>query len=242
MDQCPRDQSPRDQNRRDPCRGEPGDRLRQEGGWLWRDRRHAGALLAEQLAPEVHHHQDTTVVGIPPGGLEVAAALASVLQLPLTCWSVQRVRLPGRPGPMLGAIAPGHVHNLDEELLQRLGFDAEARHRLLHDHEHRMRLDQDRFGDPDPRELSHRRLILVDEGVRTGRVMEAALQSLRSLYPTTITVAVPVGTRSALAQLEAQADRLLVLHPVEHLAQIADWFADLPSLQEGDVIALLRAA
>lgn len=215
---------------------------RRDGGWLWRDRRHAGALLAEQLAPEVHHHQDTTVVGIPPGGLEVAAALASVLQLPLSCWSVQRVRIPGWEEQTLGAIAPGHIHNLDEEQLQRLGFDAEARHQLLHRHERRMQSDQDRFGDPDPQELSHRRLILVDEGVRTGRVMEAALQSLRSLYPTTITVAVPVGTRSVLAQLERQADRLLVLQKVEQLPRIADWFAELPPLREGDVIALLRGA
>lgn len=215
---------------------------RRDGRWLWQDRRHAGRLLAERLAPGVHHHQDTTVVGLPPGGIEVGAALASVLQLPLSCWSVQRVPCPGREDQALGAIAPGHIHNLDEDRLRQLGLDEQARHHLLRDHEGRMRRNQERFGDPDPAELAHRRLILVDEGVRTGRAMAAALLSLRSLYPTTITVAVPVGIRAALEELEPLADQLVVLQPVERLNRLADWFGWLPPLGEGELIALLRQA
>jgi putative phosphoribosyl transferase len=209
-------------------------------GRIWRDRCHAGHQLGERLAPHVSHHQDTTVVGIPRGGLAVAASLAARLQLPLSCWSVQRVQAPGG-GEVLGAIAPGNIQLLDEERLRELSLSDQARDQLVRLYERRMRDDQDRFGDPDPGELSHRHLILVDEGVRTGKAMQAALMSLRSLYPSAITIATPVGSRSALKQLVLQADQMVVLHPVDQLEQLSDWFACLPSLKEADVIALLRA-
>jgi putative phosphoribosyl transferase len=209
-------------------------------GRIWRDRCHAGDQLGERLAPHVRHHQDTTVVGIPRGGLAVAASLASRLQLPLSCWSVQRVRAPG-DGGVLGAIAPGNIQMLDEDRLQELRLSGAALEQLVELYERRMWNDQERFGDPDPAELSHRSLILVDEGIRTGRTMGAALQSLRSLYPAAITVAVPVGRRSAMDRLVQLADRLVVLHPVDQLDRLSDWFASLPTLKETDVVALLRA-
>lgn len=208
---------------------------------LWRDRRHAGAVLAQLLAPLVHRHQDTTVVGIPPGGMEVAAALAAELQLPLSCWSVQRVQLPGSGQEVIGAIAPGNIHLLDERLLQRLGLDEQERRALLQQHKQRMARDQQRFGDPGPAELSHRRLILVDEGIRTGLAMGAGLLSLRSLYPISITVAAPVASREALERLGPLADQVVVLQSVEHLPSLSDWFVSLPPLQEQEVIALLRS-
>ena len=208
-------------------------------GRLWRDRRHAGDRLGERLAPQVRHHQDTTVVGIPPGGLAVAASLAEHLQLPLNCWSVQRVRAPDG-GMELGAIAPGNIQVLDEERLRQLRLCGPARERLMDLYEDRLRADQDRYGDPDPAELSHRRLILVDEAIRSGRTMAAALQSLRSLYPTAITVAVPVGSRPALDRLLLQADQWVVLQAVDRLEVLSDWFARLPSLKEREVIALMR--
>jgi putative phosphoribosyl transferase len=209
--------------------------------WIWRNRRHAGDQLAACLAPQVHHHQDTTVVGIPPGGLEVAAALASALQLPLSCWSVQRLRVPDLVEEPIGAIAPGNIQIFDEVLLARLGLDAEQCHAIVRRHMQRMERDQRRFGDPGPADLSHRRLILVDEGIRSGMAMLAALRSLRSLYPISITVAAPVGSRPALEQLDPQADGLVVLRPVERLRRLSDWFASLPTLREREVLALLAS-
>lgn len=207
--------------------------------WIWRNRWHAGDQLAARLAPQVRHHQDTTVVGIPPGGLEVAAALASGLQLPLSCWSVQRLRVPDLAEEPIGAIAPGNIQILDEAQLSRLGLDTEQRREIVRRHTQGMERDQRRFGDPRPAELRQRRLILVDEGIRSGMAMLAALHSLRSLYPISITVAAPVGSRSALEQLGPLADDLVVLRPVERLRRLSDWFASLPPLREGEVIALL---
>lgn len=206
---------------------------------VWRDRGHAGALLGQRLASQVPHHQNTTVMGIPPGGMEVAAALAAVLQLPLSCWSVQRLWLPGAGQEAIGALAPGNIHLFDDAGLMRHGLDAEGRQALLRRQERRLARDQRRFGDPGPAELSHRHLILVDEAIRSGRAMGAGLLSLRAFYPASITVAAPLGCLEALERLAPLADQVAVLRPVEQLPRLADWFASLPPLGAREVIALL---
>lgn len=208
----------------------------------WQNRGHAGAQLAQRLASQVHHHQDTTVMGIPPGGIEVAAALAAMLQLPLSCWSVQRLWLPGERQQLIGALAPGNVHLFDDQGIRRIGLDAEGCRSLLLRQARQLARDQRRYGDPGPAELSHRHLILVDEAIRSGLAMGAALLSLRTLYPASITVAVPVGCQEALDRLEPLADQLVVLRPVEQLPHLSDWFASLPPLGARQVIALLRAS
>lgn len=208
---------------------------------IWRDRRQAGALLGERLASRVQHRQDTTVVGIPPGGIEVAAALAAVLQLPLSCWSVQRLWLPGARRTAIGALAPGNIQLLDDDGLSRLGLDGEQAEALLRRQSRRLERDQRRFGDPGPAELRHRHLILVDEAIRSGLAMAAGLQSLRALYPASITVAAPVGCLEALRRLSPLADQVVVLRPVAQLHQLSDWFASLPPLGAREVITLLRA-
>lgn len=208
---------------------------------IWRNRVHAGALLGQRLASQIPHHQNTTVMGIPPGGMEVAAALAAVLQLPLSCWSVQRIWLPGAQQQAVGALAPGNIRLLDHHGLTRVGVDGEGSRALLQRHARRLALDQRRFGDPGPAELSHRHLILVDEAIRSGLAMGAGLLSLRSLYPASITVAAPVGCQDALEWLLPLADQVVVLQPVEQLQQLSDWFASLPPLGPRQVIALLRA-
>ena len=209
---------------------------------IWRNRGHAGALLAQRLASQVHHHQDTTVIGIPPGGMEVAEARATGLQLPLSCWSVQRLWLPGARPQAIGALAPGNVHLFDDEGLKRLGMDGEGCQALLRRQARQLAQDQRRFGDPRPAELSHRHLILVDEAIRSGLAMGAALLSLRALYPASITVAVPVGCLEALERLGPLADQVVVLQPVEQLPRLGDWFSSLPPLGAPEVIALLRAS
>lgn len=209
---------------------------------IWRSRGHAGVLLGQRLAVELPPHQNTTVMGIPPGGVEVAAAMAALLQLPVSCWSVQRLWLPGTTREAVGALGPGNIQLLDDSALQRLGLDGESRQALLRRHARRLVRDQCRFGDPGAAELRHRHLILVDEAIRSGLAMGAGLLSLRALYPASITVAAPVACQEALEWLLPLADRVVVLQPVEQLQHLGDWFDLLPTLAPRRVIALLSAS
>ena len=136
---------------------------------LWKDRRAAGLQLAERLLPWALQAQTTTVIGLPRGGVVVAAAVAEQLQLPLASWSVRKLALPTAPEYALGALAapdvvvwnPGAWHSARLNAAQQQALVEAARPEL----ERR----RQRFGDPDPAALRGRRLLVVDDGIATGR-------------------------------------------------------------------------
>ena len=63
---------------------------------LWRDRRAAGRELAQRWA-DIRGRGDTLLIGLPRGGVAVAAAMANVLALPLAPWAVRKIADPAWP-------------------------------------------------------------------------------------------------------------------------------------------------
>ena len=105
----------------------------------FRDRRHAGELLAARLvALDLH---DPVVLGLPRGGVPVAAEVARRLGAPLDVIVARKVGAPGQAEFGIGALAEGfaggaeiEVH--DPSLLRLLGID-DARYAGLVDHRRR---------------------------------------------------------------------------------------------------------
>src|SRR5438132_9574072 len=90
-------------------------------GWVHRmlfaDRRDAGTRLAAALEPL--RGQDLVVLGIPRGGVEVAAVVAEALQTPLDVVIPRKIGAPGNPELGLGAVAEA-VEVLDQRLIAAL--------------------------------------------------------------------------------------------------------------------------
>ena len=80
------------------------------------DRRAAGkelgALLVERLTG-----RDVVVLGLPRGGVPVAAEVATALNAPLDMFSVRKLGVPGYPELALGAVATGGVRVLNDDVL-----------------------------------------------------------------------------------------------------------------------------
>jgi putative phosphoribosyl transferase len=95
------------------------------------------------------------------------------------------------------------------------------------------------FGDPDDEQLHHRHLIVVDDGIATGMTVKAALLSLRSLAPASLTLAVPVVDRSVAVELEALVDQLVVLALVHDLRAVGLWYQHFEQLGDEQVLELL---
>src|SRR5437763_14483397 len=85
---------------------------------LFADRREAGRRLGEALASL--KGDDVVVLGIPRGGVEVAAAVAEALGTELDVIIPRKVGAPGNPELGLGAVAEG-VEVLDARLIAMLG-------------------------------------------------------------------------------------------------------------------------
>lgn len=208
----------------------------------FRDRVHAGELLGELLAREVGELDNGIVLGLPRGGVPVAAAVARRLGLPLDVYLVRKLGVPGHEEYAMGAIASGGVRVLNEEAVRTLGIDqatidAVAERELveLQRREHTYR------GDRPPLDLEGKEVILVDDGIATGASMRAAIEAVRSSHPASIIVAVPVTPISTGEALAGIADRVVALTTPDPFYAVGWHYNDFTQTTDDEVRRLLTA-
>src|ERR671918_1031634 len=85
------------------------------------DRADAGRRLAERLQ-EYAGRDDALVLGLPRGGVPVAAEVARALGAPLDVFLVRKLGVPGHEELAFGAIASGNVRVLNEGIVRQLGI------------------------------------------------------------------------------------------------------------------------
>ena len=207
---------------------------------LWRDRSHAGRALAQQLSGW-SHKPNALVVGLPRGGIVVAAEIARQLQLPLASWAVRKLAHPQAPELALGAIAPGGVQIWDEATARAYRLDPPLRQRIVAEQRHELERRQRLYGDPPSAALQHRPLLVVDDGVATGLTVRAALQSLRLSEPSQLVLAVPVIDRRVADALRPQLDHLVALAEVDDLWAVGAWYQRFEPVSDTEVLRLMAA-
>ncbi len=206
----------------------------------FRNRVHAGELLARRIEQEVGHLENGIVLGLPRGGVPVAAVVARRLDLPLDVYLVRKLGVPGHEEYAMGAIASGGIRVLNEDAVASLGIDAAtidavARRELV-ELERRERAYR---GDRPPLDLEARDVVLVDDGVATGASMRAAIEAVRAADPSSTTVAVPVAPRSTERELARLADRVVVVATPEPFYAVGWHYTDFTQTTDDEVRRLL---
>jgi putative phosphoribosyl transferase len=207
---------------------------------LWLDRREAGRALAERFEDLRDRRADCTLIGLPRGGVPVAAEMARALNLPLATWAVRKVAHPSYPEYALGAVAPGGVVLWDDRDGGFRHLGEVERERLVAEQQEELERRRQVFGDPDPSALAGRHLIVVDDGVATGMTTRAALASLRQIGPASLALGVPVVDRRVVPDLEAMVDRLEILAVVDRLRAVGEWYEHFEQLSDEDVLIRLQ--
>ncbi|HWI22559.1 MAG TPA: phosphoribosyltransferase family protein [Baekduia sp.] len=202
------------------------------------DRADAGRVLARRL--RALEDDDVVVLGLPRGGVPVAAKVAAALDAPLDVWVVRKLGVPGHEELAMGAIAAGGGVVLDFPFARQLGLtrhDIEevARRELT---ELRRREASYRRGRGEP-DIEGKTALVVDDGLATGSTMQAAVRTLRQHDPERIVVAVPVGSRQACAVIGAEVDELICLQQPEPFVAVGYWYADFSPTTDGEVQRLL---
>jgi predicted phosphoribosyltransferase len=202
----------------------------------FRDRKEAGAKLAEALA-EYRGAADAIVVALPRGGVEVGAEIARALRLPLDIVVPRKIANPEEPEYALGA--------LTEDGLPVWGSGGEPRGRWVSSviqaerKESLRRLRRYRRGRGE-RSFHHKTVIVVDDGVATGLTMEAAIRTIRDMGAQTIILAVPHGAWDSLDRLRSQVDRLISLEAPLFYGSVGSFYQDFPQVSDEEVIALME--
>lgn len=206
----------------------------------WSNRRAAGLALAQRLSRWRDRANDTTVIGLPRGGIAVAAAVAEELGLPCASWAVRKLALPSQPEYAVGAIAAGDVVVWNPAALISRDLGSSDRQQLIERERGELLRRQQRFGDPPATALHGRHLIVVDDGIATGMTVLAALQSLRQLCPAELVLAVPVLDREVLPLLTPLVDVLVAAEIVTGLDAVGSYYQDFSQLGDAEVLTLLE--
>jgi putative phosphoribosyl transferase len=207
----------------------------------FRDRKEAGRLLAQRLEPL--RGQDVLVLGLPRGGVPVAAEVARALGAPLDVIVVRKVGVPFQPELAMAAVGEGGVVVVNDRVVGMTGVTpeelerAEQRERAeLESRVRRFRGDRHRIA------LTGRTVVVVDDGIATGSTARAACAVARALGAARVVLAGPVCPHGAARQLAADVDELVLLATPRDFRAVGQFYVDFRPTEDDEVIELLERA
>lgn len=206
---------------------------------VFRDRREAGRLLARALA-HYAKSKDLVVLGLPRGGVPVAAEVARALGAPLDVLIVRKLGAPGQEELAIGAIAENGVRVLNRGLVANLGLDEEDIDALAQREERELDRRVVLYrGGRDPLPVKNRTAIVIDDGVATGATMRAGLQSVRARGAARVVAAAPVGAADSVDALREDADEVVVLETPSWFQAVGQWYENFGQTSDEEVRACL---
>jgi len=207
---------------------------------MFEDRAEAGRQLATALAG--YKDERPVVLGLPRGGVAVAATIAEALDAPLGLILVRKIGAPTRRELALGAVVDGKdpcvVRN--DDVIQALGiteatFNAICRRELTEIERRRRRYE----GGATRIDVAARVVIVVDDGIATGATMRAALRATRLRRPKKLVLAAPVAAPDALNELRSEVDDLVCLISEEPFNAIGLFYVDFHQMNDAEVTEIL---
>jgi putative phosphoribosyl transferase len=205
------------------------------------DRVEAGRLLADALAS--FSGPDTVVVGLPRGGVPVAAEIARALGAPLDVLLVRKLGVPFQPELAMGAIGEDGGRILNDDVIGLTGVTRaeidEVEERERAELERRLtRYRKGRRAVP----LGNKTVIVVDDGMATGATARAALSCVRHRGPRRIVLALPVAPADVDETIGDLADDIVVLRRELLMGSVGAWYRDFSPTSDAEVVDLLTGS
>ena len=181
------------------------------------------------------------VLGLPRGGVPVAAEVAAALHAPLDVLLVRKLGVPFQPELAMGAIGEEGVKVVDDEVVRRARVAPDelvavaARERAV------MARQAELFRAGRPRlSLCGVTAIVVDDGIATGSTARAACAVARAYGADRVVLAAPVAAPSAVAELSRVADAVVCVETPRHLVAIGQSYVDFSATKDEEVVHLLE--
>lgn len=182
------------------------------------------------------------VLALPRGGVPIAAELAINLNLPLNVYLSRKLGAPNNPEFGVGAIAEQGVILFDDFAIEHLQISDDMLNKIITDQELEMqrRIEKYRSNKPLP-EIKGKNVLLVDDGVATGVTAMAAMQSVKTHNPATITFAVPVCSSTSINSINEIADNLVCLVSPTNMRAVGEYYEEFNQVSDKEVVDTLNS-
>jgi putative phosphoribosyl transferase len=208
---------------------------------IFKDRSDAGKQLAVRLA-FLKDQPNVIVLGIPRGGVVVAAEIARALNAPLDVFLAHKLGAPFNPELAIGAITSTGEVLLDELLVAELRLPQKE---IAREAEHQRKEIARRLAmfrkDRPPLDVKGKTVVIVDDGVATGSTMLAALRALRQQKTARLILAIPVGPPETMQRLACECDQVVIVDTPEPFWAVGRFYMQFGQTSDEQVIELLDA-
>jgi len=199
-------------------------------------------VLAAEVAQRLRDvpPAEIVVLGLPRGGVPVAAVVAQALHAPLDVIVVRKLGVPSQPELAMGAIGENGMRVLNGEVLAVTGVGESE----VEGVERRERAELERRAalyraNRPPIDLAGKTAVIVDDGIATGSTAAAAAQIARQAGAERVIVATPVAPPITIRRLATVADDVIAVRTPENFFAIGEWYADFSQTSDDEVRRLL---
>jgi putative phosphoribosyl transferase len=180
------------------------------------------------------------VLGLPRGGVVVAAEVGRVLGCRLDVLVVRKIGHPRYPEFAVGAMAEHDVLMLDEQEASEERVNRKELEHVITEETERLRGYRMRFHSAGGLELAGKSVLIVDDGLATGATAVVAVMSARKQLARAVSVAAPVASSHAVGRLTPLVHEVIALVVDPDFMAVGQYYEDFPQLEDEEVAACLR--
>ena len=203
----------------------------------FKNRKVAGQLLALKL--EKYKDKNAVVLGVPHGGVVLAAIVAKTLNAPLDLILAKKITPPFDPEFAIGAMSENgqlvvrkdqQVNANEDWFLERL---EKAQDEIISQRNFYSKIIK-------PISIKGKIVIIIDDGTATGLTMEAAIKEVKRRHPKKIIVGLTIAPADTAKRLKEMVDELVVLEiPNIFLGSVAAYYYEFPQVSDEQVLEIL---
>lgn len=202
------------------------------------DREDAGRQLASRLGHL--RGQPVIVLGLPRGGVPVAAEVATALSAPLDVIIVRKLGVPFQPELAMGAVGEDGVLVTTPEVIDATRITPSGLATVLAREQAEVEARAARYRAGHSRlDLTGKVAVIVDDGIATGATASAACEIARAHGAARVVLAAPVAPQGWEHRIGARADEYVCVSTPPHFLAIGQFYADFTQTTDAEVTGLL---
>ena len=193
---------------------------------------------AQRMLPllEKYRGKAAVILAIPRGGVPIAAYLAEALNLPFDVLWVKKIGHPLNSEVAIGAVSlEGHTVDMDYNVDPRY-----ITREITRIHELLLARRKELTGDVQAQKITNKTVIIVDDGVATGKTLVAAIKMLNRQAPAKLVVAVPVAAGSGKREIEGLVDEFISAEQPRDFMGVGMYYRDFSQVSDEEVKELLK--